>query len=78
MRKLIQLGFAYADDTDAAKMKLERDAGTESVHRNASIEENIKRFELMLLGLHDEPVKVEEESKGKGKGKGAKEENKGQ
>lgn len=71
MRKLISLGFAYADDTEAALMKEQRDAGIESQYRNASVEENMKKFDLMLLGLHDEPVKVtEEETKGKGKGKG--------
>ena len=32
-RKLITDGKAYADDTPAEQMKLERDAGTESKHR---------------------------------------------
>jgi glutamyl/glutaminyl-tRNA synthetase len=32
-RKLIADGHAYADDTPAEQMKLERDVGTESKHR---------------------------------------------
>lgn len=59
MDKLIQLGFAYADDTPAEEMKKERDAGIESKYRTASIEDNLKRFHLMLEGLHDEKVKEE-------------------
>jgi hypothetical protein len=33
-------------------MKLERDAGIESKFRLATIEENLKRFALMLEGKH--------------------------
>ena len=36
-------------------MKIERDEGVESKHRNASVQENLARFELMLQGLK-EPV----------------------
>jgi hypothetical protein len=35
-------------------MKIERDAGIESKYRNASIEDNLKRFRLMIEGKHDE------------------------
>ena len=56
MEKLIRLGLAYADDTPADQMKAERDVGTESKYRSATVEENLKRFELMLKGLHDEEI----------------------
>jgi len=39
-------------------MKLERDKGTESKYRLATVEENMKRFHLMLEGKHDEEVKA--------------------
>lgn len=65
MKKLISLGLAYADDTDAAQMKVERDAGIESKYREASIEDNLKRFDLMLRGLKEEP---KEDAKVTGKG----------
>lgn len=48
MEKLIQLGLAYADDTPSEEMKLNRDAGIESKYREATVEENMKRFHLML------------------------------
>lgn len=63
MEKLITLGLAYADDTPAEQMKLERDAGVESKYREATVEENMTRFHLMLRGLKEEPKK-EEEKKG--------------
>ena len=44
METLIKAGFAYADDTPADQMKLERDAGVESRYRLATVEENLKRF----------------------------------
>lgn len=56
MKRLIELGLAYADDTEAAQMKLDRDAGIESKYRTATVEENLKRFDLMLRGLKEEPV----------------------
>jgi glutamyl-tRNA synthetase len=54
MEKLIELGFAYADDTPADQMKLERDQGIESKYRDASVEDNLKRFHLMLKGKKEE------------------------
>ena len=51
---MIRLGFAYADDTPGEEMKKERDQGIESKYRNATVEENIKRFHLMLDGKHDD------------------------
>jgi len=60
MEKLITLGFAYADDTAGDQMKIERDAGIESKYREATVEENMTRFHLMLRGLKEEPKKAEE------------------
>jgi glutamyl-tRNA synthetase len=54
MEQMIQGGFAYADDTPGEEMKKERDAGIESKYRNTTVEENLKRFRLMLQGKHDE------------------------
>lgn len=48
-------------------MKKERDEMIESKYRDASVEDNLKRFELMLRGLHDEPAAKEETKKGAGK-----------
>jgi glutamyl-tRNA synthetase len=56
MRKMISLGLAYADDTPSEEMKLQRDEGKESKYREATVEENLKRFDLMLRGLKEEPV----------------------
>jgi hypothetical protein len=44
-------------------MKLERDKGVESKYRTATVEENMKRFHLMLEGKHDEDVPKEEKKK---------------
>jgi len=74
MKKMIDLGLAYADDTDADLMKKMRDEGIESPYRNTDKETNLKRFNLMLQGLHDEVKK--EEAKGAKGGKGKKEEEK--
>ena len=63
MEKMIQLGLAYADDTPAEQMKAERDAGIESKYREATVEENMERFHLMLRGLKVDPKKAEEEKK---------------
>jgi hypothetical protein len=41
-------------------MKAERDAGIESKYREATVEENMKRFHLMLKGLKEDQ---EEEKK---------------
>ena len=76
MEQLIKLGLAYADDTPADQMKAERDVGTESKYRTATVEENLKRFALMLEGKHDEDLppaankdkkKCEEKKKGEEK-----------
>ena len=49
-------------------MKVERDQGIESKYRAATVEENMKRFHLMLEGKHDEDVPkaapAKEEKKG--------------
>jgi glutamyl-tRNA synthetase len=60
MEKMIILGLAYADDTPAEEMKIQRDAGVESKYREATVEENMTRFHLMLRGLKEEPKPVEE------------------
>lgn len=56
MEEMIKLGLAYADDTPSEEMKLERDTGIESKFRNATVEDNLKRFRLMLEGKHDEDI----------------------
>jgi len=50
-------------------MKAERDQGIESKYRVASVEDNLKRFYLMLEGLHDEKKSEEEKKKGEPKAK---------
>ena len=50
-------------------MKLQRDAGTESKYREATIEENMKRFHLMLKGKKEEDKPKEEEKKEEKKAK---------
>ena len=60
MEQLIKLGLAYADDTLGEEMKKQRDEGVDSKYRTATVDENLKRFHLMLKGKHDEDV-VEEE-----------------
>lgn len=72
MEVMIKAGFAYADDTPGEEMKKERDAGIESKYRNASVEENLKRFHLMLQGKHDEDTKADEKDGKKGKDAGKK------
>lgn len=57
------MGLAYADDTPADQMKIERDAGVESKYREATVEENMKRFHLMLKGLKEDPKDKKEEEK---------------
>lgn len=63
MEKMINLGLAYADDTPADKMKQERDQGIESQYRNASVEDNMKRFHLMLEGKKEDDKAKEEQKK---------------
>ena len=49
-KTLIKKGLAYADDTPAEEMKLQRDEGIESKHRANSVEQNLQIFEDMLSG----------------------------
>lgn len=42
--------MAYADNTPAEEMKVERDAGTDSINKGKTIEESLKIFEEMLIG----------------------------
>lgn len=67
MEQLIKLGLAYADDTPGDQMKQERDAGVESKYRLATVEENLKRFHLMLQGKKEEEAPVEAAAPAKGK-----------
>merc|ERR1719167_2118039 len=48
--KLMKLGKAYVDDTDAETMKAERDAKTESRNRNNSVDKNLKMWQEMIKG----------------------------
>ncbi|KAF8643759.1 hypothetical protein AX16_008778 [Volvariella volvacea WC 439] len=48
--QLIKSGKAYADDTEQAKMREERFDGKASVHRDDSVEDNLKHFEEMKAG----------------------------
>lgn len=50
MREFIKIGMAYADNTPGDQMKIERDAGIDSVHKTKEIQENLDIFEKMLLG----------------------------
>jgi len=50
MEKMLRNGFSYVDDTPAAQMKEERDAGIESKCRNQPLEENLRRWKEMLAG----------------------------
>ncbi len=76
MDKLISLGFAYADDTPADKMKEMRDKGEESSYRTASVEDNLKRFHLMLEGKKEEDKPKEEKKQPEEKKAGGKREDK--
>ncbi|RDB21094.1 putative glutamate--tRNA ligase, cytoplasmic [Hypsizygus marmoreus] len=51
--KLIKAGKAYADDTVQQQMRDERFAGIASVHRNDSIEDNLKHFDEMKAGTEE-------------------------
>ncbi|ESK81806.1 glutamyl-trna synthetase [Moniliophthora roreri MCA 2997] len=51
--KMIKLGKAYADDTEREKMQYERREGIASVHRDDSIEDNLKHFEEMKSGSEE-------------------------
>ncbi|KAI0053848.1 glutamate-tRNA ligase [Auriscalpium vulgare] len=48
--QMIKTGKAYADDTEQAQMREERGAGIASKRRDASVEENLARFEEMKKG----------------------------
>lgn len=50
MRQLISDGKAYADNTPAEEMKLQRDEGVESAHRANTVEKNLELFAGMLKG----------------------------
>jgi glutamyl-tRNA synthetase len=50
MKEFIKAGLAYADNTESEQMKIERDAGIESKHRENSIKDNLEIFEKMLDG----------------------------
>ncbi|CAI2384699.1 unnamed protein product [Moneuplotes crassus] len=50
MRKFIEMGMAYADDTPGDQMKEERDAGIESKNKGKTPKETIEIFEKMLEG----------------------------
>ncbi|KAL4400536.1 glutamate--tRNA ligase [Malassezia pachydermatis] len=52
-KKMIQEGKAYADDTPQEQMRAERMDGIASQRRDASPEENMKRFEEMLAGTKE-------------------------
>lgn len=51
--KIIEIGLAYADDTEQAQMREERGQGIASRRRNATVEENLSRFEEMTKGTQD-------------------------
>ncbi|KAH9079616.1 glutamate-tRNA ligase [Lactarius deliciosus] len=51
--KMIRTGKAYADDTDQAQMREERGKGIASRHRDATVEENLSRFEEMTKGTEE-------------------------
>lgn len=51
--RLIKSGKAYADDTAQQQMRDERFAGVASVHRDDSVEDNLKRFTEMTAGTQE-------------------------
>ncbi|KAI0273408.1 glutamate-tRNA ligase [Gloeopeniophorella convolvens] len=51
--KIIKTGKAYADDTEQAQMREERGAGIASKRRDATVEENLARFEEMTKGTEE-------------------------
>lgn len=50
MKKFIEIGMAYADDTNADLMKEQRDAGIESPNKTKTPQETLAIFEEMLAG----------------------------
>jgi glutamyl-tRNA synthetase len=51
--ELIQKGLAYMDDTPQEQMKAERAERQESKHRNQSVEDAMKYFEMMCSGSEE-------------------------
>ncbi|KAN0140810.1 glutamate-tRNA ligase [Lactarius tabidus] len=51
--KMIKTGKAYADDTEQAQMREERGQGIASRLRDATVEENLSRFEEMTKGTEE-------------------------
>ncbi|KAH9180743.1 glutamate-tRNA ligase [Lactarius sanguifluus] len=51
--KIIKTGKAYADDTDQAQMREERGKGIASRRRDATVVENLSRFEEMTKGTEE-------------------------
>lgn len=49
-REFIKSGNAYCDDTNEELMKAERMERKESIHRNQSVEESLRIFDLMAKG----------------------------
>lgn len=49
-RKMIELGKAYVDDTPADQMKIEREQRLESKCRSQSVEENLTKWQEMIIG----------------------------
>jgi len=52
--QLIKKGHAYVCHQSSEDIKITRDRGTESPWRNRSVEENLREFEKMKLGLYKE------------------------
>ncbi|VWU50680.1 glutamate--tRNA ligase, putative [Hepatocystis sp. ex Piliocolobus tephrosceles] len=48
--KLIEMGKAYADDTNVEEMRNQRGDGIESINRNNSVEQNLNIFQHMIEG----------------------------
>ena len=51
--KMIKDGKAYADDTPQEQLRKEREARTESSHRNDLVEDNLAHFEEMKKGTEE-------------------------
>lgn len=47
---MIKAGKFYVDNTPTEKMREERGSGTDSVNRNAPIEQSMEWFEEMTMG----------------------------
>ncbi|KAG6917940.1 hypothetical protein DXG01_000378 [Tephrocybe rancida] len=51
--KLVKSGKAYADDTLQEQMRAERMNGVASIHRDDSVEDNLKHFDEMTVGTEE-------------------------